>query len=328
MKTLISRWKRRFISISILIASAIFYFTFLPLLIVFSVLYDIYRWSQDLSSAAFRSLLFLGLVIFFEILGIGWAFVIWIPSLFFPSSAISWNYSLQHFWNAGILYGFTKLFRLQYTVEAAEALQKGGYLLLCRHGSGFDYTLPMVLAGVRHKRKIRYVLQESMRWDPCIDIVGTRLPTAFVKPGSGERERQDLEVAKLGVNLGHDDAIVIYPEGSRFSSKRRETTLHRLKANGNIIELDWALRLQKTLIPRMGAITALLKTAPPLDVVFMAHHGLEQSSRMSDIIHGSLLGTEVKVRLWRIPAAEVPTHEISPWMYSQWLTMDHWLREQ
>jgi 1-acyl-sn-glycerol-3-phosphate acyltransferase len=321
-------WRRRLLTIPGVFVLALLCWATLPALGLLALLVDLARGGR---SAVLRTLLFVAWVLACELVGLLLAGGLWLVRLLArvdEEGYVAWNYTLQQRWNAALLGGMQRLHRVRYEVEGAELLARGGYLLLSRHGSGIDYALPIVLAGLPHRRRIRYVLKHAMRWDPCLDVVGGRIPNAFVQPGQHEREAQERVVAALTVGLGHDDAINVYPEGARYSPRARERQLERLAASGVPRAYARAQSLQRTLLPRDGAVSAILTAAPQLDVVVLAHHGLERVNGLGDLARGELLDARVRVRLWRIPAAEIPRDDRETWLFEQWTRIDAWLLEQ
>jgi hypothetical protein len=69
---------------------------------------------------------------------------------------------------------------------------------------------------------------------------------------------------------------------------------------------------------------ALLEQAPNADVVFFAHAGFEGASSFADIFRGSMIGREIRVRYWAVPASSIP-REIEArkcWVYHEWEHID------
>lgn len=300
----------------------------LPVLGLLALLGDLVRGKP---SALLRSLLFSAWVLACEVVGLLAAGGLWLARSLArvdDERYLAWNYALQHRWNQALFGGMRRLYRIRYEVDGAELLERGGYLLLARHGSGLDYALPIVLAGVPYRRRIRYVLKAAMRWDPCLDIMGGRIPNAFVQPGQRARGAQEREVAALTVALGHDDVINVYPEGSRYSPRARDRQLAQLDASGDRLAHARAQSLQRTLLPRSGAVKAILTEAPQLDVVLLAHHGFERATGAGALARGALLDARVRVKIWRIPAAELGGDDPDAWLFELWTRVDVWVLEQ
>ena len=74
-------------------------------------------------------------------------------------------------------------------VENLEAIEGGNHIVLARHASSADSLLSgwvfSNVAGVQP----RYVLKRELLFDPCLDIVGLRVPNHFL-----DREATDSSV--------------------------------------------------------------------------------------------------------------------------------------
>tara|TARA_B110000014_G_scaffold130987_1_gene90364 strand:+ start:2825 stop:3361 length:537 start_codon:yes stop_codon:yes gene_type:complete len=139
-------------------------------------------------------------------------------------------------------------------------------------------------------------------FDPCLDIVGNRLPNYFVDRFSDDPARELDGVASLLKGLSKSEGVVIYPEGSRFSAAKRENVLEKLSGDDRIRAQRWT----RLLPPRYGGILALLQANPQLDLLFCAHVGLEGSADFYSLINGSWVNSTIKVHFWRVPFAEIP----------------------
>ncbi len=74
---------------------------------------------------------------------------------------------------------------------------------------------------------------------------------------------------------------------------------------------------------------AALATAPDADVLLVAHTGLEHLSTVRDLWDRLPMDTVVRMRTWRVPAAEVPRHPDAAveWLYGWWGIVDAWVAE-
>jgi hypothetical protein len=63
--------------------------------------------------------------------------------------------------------------------------------------------------------------------------------------------------------------------------------------------------------------------------VIFGHVGLDGFQYISDIWSGGLVGTTVRLKFWRYPAAEVPSDrdELITWLYDRWQELDDWIGE-
>jgi hypothetical protein len=87
--------------------------------------------------------------------------------------------------------------------------------------------------------------------------------------------------------------------------------------------------MRHVLPPRPGGVHAALAAAPEADVVFVAHSGLDHLYTVADIWRELPLDATVRMRWWRVPAADVPSGEEDQveWLYQWWAKIDHWIEE-
>ena len=198
-------------------------------------------------------------------------------------------------------------------------------LVFCRHaGPGDSFLLVHALVNW-YAREPRIVLSEALQWDPGLDVVLNRLPNRFLPAGGGEQLQR--RIGELATTLDHNDAFVIFPEGGNFTERRRLAGIARLRARG--LE-DMARRsegMRHVLPPRPGGVAAALAAAPDADVVWVAHAGLDHLYTMVDIWRELPLDGTVRMRWWRVPAAEVPRGEDAQieWLYHWWKRIDDWV---
>jgi 1-acyl-sn-glycerol-3-phosphate acyltransferase len=218
-----------------------------------------------------------------------------------------------------------RLYDMRLIVDGDECVEPGPVLVLSRHASLIDTLLPLLIVSARHGLRLRYVMKRELLWDPIIDALGHRWPTAFVRRGTGD-PREVAHVLHLLDDLGPGDGIVLFPEGTRFSAEKRARVLAALeRAHPDAFER--ALRLRHVLPPHPSGPLALLSHAPALDVVFCAHTGLEGASHFSDLLQGSLLGRVVRVHFWRVRRADIPDEHDAQWawLFDEWQRVDRWI---
>ncbi|MBE0610367.1 MAG: 1-acyl-sn-glycerol-3-phosphate acyltransferase [Dehalococcoidia bacterium] len=237
------------------------------------------------------------------------------------------NFHLQCWWAGTLFRAGARLFSLRVEVDGDELARTGPVLVFSRHVSPIDNLLPAVLISDAHGIRLRWVINRSLLRDPCLDIVGNRLPNCFVAAGTGDSEAEIRRVQVLGHDLGSRDGVLIFPEGALFSPSRLERVLSRIEESGDEHLLARARRLQNLLPPRLGGSTALLEAARGTDVVFLAHTGLEGATEYHNILRGGLIGRTVRVRIWRVPAEEIPQSrdERAEWLFDQWDKLDSWV---
>lgn len=311
----------------------------LPLAVALAAGADL--WRRDRRWPTLRCLAFALLYLSCEIAGVIAAFALWLGTAGGRGAAttpaarltglsdayLRANFRLQCWWARSLFRGAERVFALRTVVTGDEAVRQGPFLLLLRHASLGDTVLPAVFIGDRHGIMLRYVMKRELRWDPCLDIVGNRLPNCFVQRGSGDSGREIAAVQRLADELGPRDGVLIYPEGTRFSAAKRARIAARLRGALPPRLQRQAEALRHTLPPRLGGTLGLLERNPDADAVFCAHTGFEAAATVRDLLDGALIGREVRVAFWRIPRAQIPgdADGRAEWLYDQWQRIDEWI---
>jgi 1-acyl-sn-glycerol-3-phosphate acyltransferase len=282
---------------------------------------------QKGSFPALRCFLFLTWLMAFECAGVMGAFVIWLRPRGSRELWLARHYALQRFWVTSLFRGARIFLGIRLRVEGGEALARGRVLLLIRHASVVDALLPDLVAVSPHGLRLRYVIKRELRIDPCLDIVGDRLPNAFVRRGSGDSASEIARVKALAEDLSPRDGVILFPEGTRFTHERKNKILDRLQASGESERYASAAALKSVLPLRLGGIVGLLETDPEADLVFCAHTGTERLTRLGDLWSGAAQGALLQVGCWRVPAREIPREEAArnSWLEAQWRRIDSWV---
>lgn len=235
-------------------------------------------------------------------------------------------YRLRIHWCRSHLGGVRVLFGLRVEVEGLEEAGPGPVLVLIRHASIIDNLLPDAVLGHAHDIGLRFVLKRELESIPTIDIGGRWVPTIFVRRGSGDTAAELVNLRRLADDLGGDEGILIYPEGTRFTAKKLAAAQQVIAERRPEIA-PMANRLRHVLPPRLGGPLALLDAAGDADVVLCGHVGLDGFEYISDIWGGGLVGTTIRIRFWRFHAADVPAgdEERTRWLYERWQTLDDWI---
>jgi len=227
-------------------------------------------------------------------------------------------------WRAAI-----RLYGMRVVVDGDDAIGGAGPLVvMSRHASLIDVLLPIVYVFARQGFAPRYVAKRELLWDPCIDLVGHRLAMAFVRREGREHDLDVAAVASLANDLGPRDAVIIFPEGTRFTEAKRARAIAALAKKDEATSAR-AARLRHVLPPHMGGPLAVLERARGADVVFSAHTGLEGANHLRDLVAGSLIGATIRVRYWRVPARDVPADAAArvEWLWQWWERIDAWIEE-
>ncbi len=248
---------------------------------------------------------------------------------------LGWHYNLQAWWSATLLGSAGKLFRLHFDVAGEDTVLPGPVLVLVRHVSVGDTLLPLAFISRKNGFRFRYVIKHELLWDPCLDVVGNRIPNVFVRRGSDDSEREVRRIERLAQKMGPREGVVIYPEGTRFTPDKRARVMQKLEEKGagtprQIALLDAQRRLQHVLVPRMAGALAALEGAPDADLVLCAHSGLEGLTTLRDFLAGDSSDRKVTVRFWRVPRAEVPEGEDErvAFLLEKWAEVDAFIGGQ
>ncbi len=234
------------------------------------------------------------------------------------------TFRLQSKWSAWNFAALVWLFSLDLQVEGQDSAVPGPIVLLSRHASMIDTMLPAKLVANPFGIRLRYVLKRELLVDPTLDIGGNRLPNYFIDR-KGDASAEIEAVKELSRDLGPNDGILIYPEGTRYSEEKRARYTKRLEREGGIVG-EMGSRLRRVLPPRPGGTLAILE-ATTADIVVLAHRGLEGLATVKDIWSGGMVGSRINVLMWRIRRANVPTgrREQVEWLYELWSEVDKWV---
>jgi len=238
-------------------------------------------------------------------------------------------YRLRMWWANWHLAGVRRLFGLALEVEGQELAGPGPAIVLMRHASIIDNTLPDVLIARPHRIGLRFVVKRELRMIPTLDLGGEVIPTSFVRRGSGDTARELEQLRKLAIDLGPDEAVLIYPEGTRMTP-RKLARAKEIVAERQPELAERVARFEHVLPPRLGGPLTALREAPHADVVLCAHVGFDGFVSVGDVWRGGLLRTTIRARFWRCPAASIPTDDDArtDWLYDRWLEVDAWVGEQ
>lgn len=322
-----ARWGRRAVSVVGYLLAAVLITAALPVLLAVALVTDVLRRSRW---AATRCLAMLEVYLFCETAGIAanTALGLWrIFAALERERELVLHYALQRWWAGTLFAAAQRIFALRLEVEGDKEILDTPLLVFIRHASLADTLLPAHLLARSHGYRLLYVLKRELLWDPCLDLVGNRLPNVFVRRASGDSAREIDAIRRLGIGLKAREGVLIYPEGTRFSPAKRERALARLAEGRNPERLENAAALRHVLPPHLGGTLALLEAAARADVLFVAHTGLESAARLGDVWRGSLIGRTVRVSLRRVPRAAIPSGraERITWLDGEWGRLDDWI---
>lgn len=247
---------------------------------------------------------------------LAWAFS------FSPARMQRWTYAIQAGWAATLLSAVERVFQIRFHVQGTDLVAPGPVVVLSRHTSLVDNLLPARYVAKPGGLRLRYVLKRELMSDPALDVVGNRLPNAFVDRESRESV---AAIARLGQHLDPDEGVLIFPEGTRFTSRKLARSRKILERRSpRLAELAGGFK--SVLPPRAGGTLALLE-ATGADVVVLTHRGLDSFARLPDIWRGAMVGRDVHVKLWRIGAQSIPSgrQPRTEWLFEVFQQIDDWI---
>jgi 1-acyl-sn-glycerol-3-phosphate acyltransferase len=324
-----ARWRRRAVTIPGVCLAAALVLASLPVSLPLAATLDLVRRSRF---AAVRTLLAGVHYLACEVVGLAASGLLWLAVRVGRAGRArsdAWHYRLQAAWADALFAGVRRLFGLAIALEGDDP-GRGPLVVFMRHASLADTLLPAVLLSRRHGLHLRYVMKRELLFDPCLDVVGQRLPNVFVRRDSEQGAREIAAVEALARGLGPGEGVLIYPEGTRFSPARRERRLERIAESGNAARLERARRLRHVLPPRTGGPLALLDAAPDADVLVVAHVGLEGVTHFRNAWRGELIGRRIRVVFWRVPRSTIPAGREArvEWLQGLWERVDAWIDAQ
>lgn len=234
-------------------------------------------------------------------------------------------FRLQAWWASTNFQVARRALRLSIEVDGADRALPGPSILLIRHASILDTLLLCTYVQRPYRFQVRYILKQELLFDPCIDIVGNTLPNCFVdRTGDTAAELEGVRRLTAGVGT---DGVLIFPEGTRFSQKKRLRALERLASEGSPMT-EAAHLLTHVLPPKPGGVLTLLDALPNVDCVFLAHTGLEAFAKIASLLDGAVVGSTVRVKLWRVDGRNIPTREDERlrWLYAEWAKVDQFVK--
>lgn len=320
-----TRWRRRALTIPLFSSAALVVVALLPLLLPVTVAVDAVMRRRF---ALTRALLALSLYLVCEAAGLLGAAFVWLR---FGRSASAdrfraANYRLQAAWARTLLGGAMRIFGMRARVDGADALASGPFFLFVRHASTVDTVLASNFVAPHSPYRLRYVIKRELLWDPCLDVVGQRIPNAFIRRGSNSSAFEIEALRSLARDLGPRDGVLIYPEGTRATASKRTAALARIETT-DPERLARVASLRCVLPPRYGGPLGLIEERPDVDVVFLAHVGFDGVHDLADLWRGALIGREIRLCFRRVRAHEIPAARTDRerWLDEEWRRVDDWV---
>ena len=296
-----------------------------PLLVLVTLATDLVRGRRSRFDAT--RLLAAGLAyVWCEIIGLLALSISWVLTIGSRRRRASQAFAIQRWWARSVLGSIQAVYGITVAGTGTDVLHPP-FVLVARHSSIIDNLLPAWFISGPHRTHIRYVMKSELLWDPCLDVAGNRLRNHFVQRGSGASEKEIAALSRLASDLGDDEGLLIYPEGTRSTPDRRAAAVARLGSSGGRLA-EVAAGFRWVMPPKPSGLHAILDSTAA-EVLVMAHRGLDGLAKLSDLWHGGLTGARVEVAFWRITRSQIPhgKTEQAEWLYGLWTQIDGWVAE-
>lgn len=262
--------------------------------------------------------------------GLCWA---WLETAGVAAAAALWllgrrrdqrlHFALQRWWAARLMGALRATTGIRVASTDVAALSPGPAIVLCRHASLADSLLSAWAITSLTPMSPRYVLKRELLMDPCLDVVGNRLPNHFLHREAPDSAVELDALRALAAGLTDDQVAVIFPEGTRAAGPKRARALDRIRER-DPERADRLAPLRHLLPPRPAGSAALLEGCASADVVLAWHTGFDGLDTFGGILrHLSRRPQPVHFRTRRVARAEVPSGDgFTAWLDRQWLAAD------
>ena len=234
------------------------------------------------------------------------------------------HFRLQTWWAANVLGVLRATTGIKVIAEDVDQLRPGPAVLLCRHASLADSLVSAWVVTSLAGLHPRYVLKRELLADPCLDIVGNRLPNHFLDRQATDSQVELDALTRLSTGMAVDDIAVIFPEGTRASPAKRKRVMAKL-GERDPARAERLQSLQHLLPPRPAGSAALIAGSPDADIVIGWHIGFDGLDTFGGILrHLAHKPPPVRFKVRRIPRADVPSGPaFTEWIDVVWIRADH-----
>lgn len=198
-------------------------------------------------------------------------------------------------------------------------------LVLARHGGPGDSFALVHLLITRYHRRVLIVLKDVLQLDPVIDVVLNRLGCCFLPRPTAADDDLAHRVADIAHSLSLGDALLLFPEGANWTPRRRQGAIRHLSRRGLPNEARVARLMTNVLPPRSGGVLACLDGRPGIDIVMVAHAGLDRIVRAREAWKSLPLTSPMTVRMWDAVGIPETDHDRRRWLTQEWAIIDEWI---
>jgi 1-acyl-sn-glycerol-3-phosphate acyltransferase len=243
------------------------------------------------------------------------------------------HYRLLHWYVHGLATRVMELLDIdvapQVPAEVLAALKRDRPLVfLSRHAGPGDTLLIVDLLQTRYHRLPSVVFKDTLAIDPCVDLIGHRLPHAVLD--TSDREQCEARIKQVTANLDPRGILVLFPEGGNFTRERRRRALRKLWRRGRRRQAEQAEGMSHVMPPQPAGALAALAANRDADVIFGAHTGLGLAAFPGELWRRTPIGKTLTERMWVVPADERPNDpdDQVQWLYDWWRRIDEWVDSQ
>jgi 1-acyl-sn-glycerol-3-phosphate acyltransferase len=319
------RLRRRAITIPAVVVAAVVSTALVPVWLPLTVVVDVLRGERRLPRT--RLLAFGVLWAWCETAGVLASFGLWAVG---KGRDLDAHYALQRWWASRLMGSLRVTCGIRVDVDGLDELDGGPFVVLCRHASLADSLVSAWVLVAKAGIRPRYVLKRELLSDPCLDIVGQRLPNHFLDRSAADSSIELAALAELGTGLGPRDAAVIFPEGTRANPVKRERALDRI-AERDPARAERLTALTHLLPPRPAGTLTLLSSAVDADVALAWHTGFDGLDTFGGILDRLAHPLDrVRFVIHRVARSEVPSEAQAQarWLDDAWLRLDAEVRAE
>lgn len=213
--------------------------------------------------------------------------------------------------------------------DVAESLQRDEPLLFfSRHAGPGDTVVLIDQLLTRYARLPGVVFKDTLAIDPCVDLIGHRLPHAVLD--RSDPEECEARIQAVSATLGPRGVLVLFPEGGNLTAERRRRALASLRRKGRRREAAAGQAMTHMMPPHPAGALAALRGNPDADVIFGAHTGLGLAAFPRELWRHTPIGQTLTTRMWLARASDRPKDEQEQvkWLYNWWQRLDEWVGQQ
>lgn len=243
------------------------------------------------------------------------------------------HYALLRWFVGGLAARVRQLLNITVRTElepgATEALAADRpVLVFSRHAGPGDTVFLVDILTTRFHRFPSIVFKDTLTLDPCVDLLGYRLPHAVLD--TSDADECERRIRDAAARLGPRGALVLFPEGGNFTPERRTRSIAKLWRKGLRRQAKAGQQMSHVLPPHPAGAGAALRGHPDSDVIFAAHTGLGLAAFPRQLWRDPPIGRTLTAHMWRARPDERPgdSDAQADWLYDWWKRLDGWVEAQ